>query len=45
MPVFTISFCAVMIAVYILDTFFLIPESVTVTRKEKLLTGNSTAIN
>ena len=41
MPVFTISFCAVMIAVYILDTFFLIPKGVPVTRKEKLLTGHS----
>ena len=41
MPVFTISFCAVIVAVYILDTFFLIPESVTVSRKEKLLTGHN----
>ena len=41
MPLFTISFCAVMIAVYILDTFFLIPKGVTVTRKEKLLTGHN----
>lgn len=41
MPVFTISFCAVMVAVYILDTFFLIPKGVTVSRKEKLLTGHN----
>ena len=41
MPVFTISFCAVIIAVYILDTFFLIPGSVPVSRKEKLLTGHN----
>jgi rhomboid protease GluP len=41
MPVFTISFCAVIVAVYILDTFFLIPKSVTVTRKEKLLSGHN----
>ena len=41
MPVFTISFCAVIVAVYLLDTFFLIPEGVTVSRKEKLLTGHN----
>ncbi|MBR3437971.1 MAG: rhomboid family intramembrane serine protease [Clostridia bacterium] len=41
MPVFTISFCAVIIAVYILDTFFLIPKNVTVSRKEKLFTGHN----
>ncbi len=41
MPVFTISFCAVIVAVYIFDTFFLIPKSVTVSRKEKLLTGHN----
>ena len=40
-PVFTIFFCAVIIAVYILDTFFLLPKSVTVSRKEKLLTGHN----
>ena len=41
MPVFTISFCAVMLAVYILDTFFLLPEGAAVSRKEKLLTGHN----
>ncbi len=41
MPVFTISFCAVIIAVYILDTFFLLPEGVTVSLKEKLLAGHN----
>ncbi len=41
MPVFTILFCAAFTAVYILDTFFLLPEGVTVTRKEKLLTGHN----
>ena len=41
MPVFTISFCAVIVAIYILDTFFLIPKSVTVSRKEKLLSGHN----
>ena len=41
MPVFTISFCAVIVAVYLLDTFLLLPEGVTVSRKEKLLTGHN----
>ena len=41
MPVFTISFCAVITAVYILDTFLLIPKSVTVSLKEKLLAGHN----
>lgn len=41
MPVFTTSFCAVLIAIYILDTFFLIPESVTVSWKEKLFSGHN----
>ncbi len=41
MPVFTISFCAAIVAIYILDTFFLIPKNVTVSRKEKLLTGHN----
>ena len=41
MPVFTISFCAVIVAFYLLDTFFLLPEGVTVSRKEKLLTGHN----
>ena len=41
MPVFTISFCSVIVAVYILDTFFLIPKSAAVSRKEKLFTGHN----
>ena len=41
MPVFTVSFCAVIAAVYILDTFFLIPKNVPVSPKEKLLTGHN----
>ena len=39
MPVFTISFCAVLAIVYILDSLILIPRGETVTAKEKLLTG------
>ncbi len=41
MSVFTISFSALIVAIYILDTFFLIPKNVAVTRKEKLLTGHN----
>ncbi len=41
MPVFTISFCALIIIIYVLDTFLVIPEGAAVTLKEKLLTGHS----
>ena len=41
MPVFTVSFCAAIFAVYILDTFLLIPGSAAVSRKQKLLTGHN----
>ena len=41
MPVFTITFCAIIILIYILDDFILIPNTETVTLKEKLLTGHN----
>ena len=41
MPIFTISFCAVIILVYILDNFILIPKTATVTLKEKLWRGHN----
>ena len=41
MPIFTISFCVVIILVYILDNFILIPKTATVTLKEKLWTGHN----
>ncbi len=41
MPIFTISFCAVIILIYILDNFFIIPKTSTVTLKEKLVTGHN----
>lgn len=41
MPVFTISFCAVLAIVYILDSLILIPRGEAVTAKEKLLTGHN----
>ncbi len=41
MPVFTIAFCAIIFMIYILDTFFLIPKTETVTLKEKLWSGHN----
>ena len=41
MPVFTITFCAIIILIYILDDFILIPNTEAVTLKEKLLTGHN----
>lgn len=45
MPVFTVSFCAIIIIIFILDNFFLIPKSESVTRKEMLLGHNKGCIN
>ena len=41
MPVFTLTFCAVIILIYILDNFIIIPEAETVTLKEKLWSGHN----
>ncbi len=41
MPVFTISFIAVIFIIFILDDFILIPKSESVTLKEKLVTGHN----
>ncbi len=41
MPVFTISFCAVIVIIYILDNFIVIPKTATVTLKEKLWSGHN----
>ena len=41
MPVFTIAFCVIIFMIYILDTFFLIPKTETVTLKEKLWSGHN----
>ena len=41
MPVFTIAFCAIIFVIYILDTFFLIPKTETVTLNEKLWSGHN----
>lgn len=41
MPVFTITFCIVIFVIYLLDNFFIIPKTQTVTIKEKLWTGHN----
>jgi membrane associated rhomboid family serine protease len=41
MPVFTLSFCAIIVLIYILDNFIIIPETATVTLKEKLWAGHN----
>ncbi len=41
MPIFTISFCAIIFIIYILDNFLIIPKEEKVTLKEKLLTGHN----
>ena len=45
MPVFTVSFCAIIIIIFILDNFFLIPKSESVTRKELFFGHNKGYIN
>ena len=41
MPIFTITFCAIILAIYIIDNFIVIPKTDTVTLKEKLWTGHN----
>ena len=41
MPVFTITFCAIILIVYILDNFVIVPKTADVTLKEKLWTGHN----
>ena len=41
MPVFTISFIAVILVIFILDDFIVIPKSAGVTLKEKLVKGHN----
>lgn len=41
MPVFTITFCAIILFVYLLDNFIIIPKTATVTLKEKLWSGHN----
>lgn len=41
MPIFTITFCGIILIIYILDNFIIIPKQETVTLKEKLVTGHN----
>ena len=41
MPLFTLAFCAIILIIYILDNFIIIPKSETVTLKEKLWSGHN----
>ena len=41
MPVFTITFCAIILVIYILDNFLIIPKTEAVTIKEKLWVGHN----
>ena len=41
MPIFTITFCALIFVIFILDNFIIIPKTDTVTLKEKLWSGHN----
>ena len=41
MPAFTLLFCAIIVTVFVLDHFFLLPKSARISLKEKLLTGHN----
>ena len=41
MPVFTLSFCVIIVLIYILDNFIIIPKTANVTLKEKLWSGHN----
>ena len=41
MPIFALTFCAIIILIYILDNFIVIPKTATVTLKEKLWLGHN----
>ncbi len=41
MPVFTLSFCVIIVLIYILDNFIIIPKTANVTLKEKLWLGHN----
>ena len=40
-PIFTITFCAIILIIYILDNFLIIPKTETVSLKEKLWSGHN----
>ena len=41
MPIFTITFCTIIFVIYLLDNFFVIPKTETVTLKEKMWAGHN----
>lgn len=41
MPLFTITFCAIIFVIYLLDNFVIIPKTETATLKEKLWAGHN----
>ena len=41
MPIFTMTFCALIFVIFILDNFIIIPKTATVTLKEKLWSGHN----
>lgn len=41
MPIFTLIFCAIIVLIYILDSFIIIPKTANVTLKEKLWSGHN----
>ncbi len=41
MPIFTITFCALIFIIFILDNFIIIPKTAAVTLKEKLWSGHN----
>ena len=41
MPIFTITICALIFVIFILDNFIIIPKTATVTLKEKLWSGHN----
>jgi rhomboid protease GluP len=41
MPIFTITFCAIIFVIYLLDNFFVISKTETVTLKEKMWVGHN----
>lgn len=41
MPIFTLIFCAIIVLIYILDNFIIIPKTANVTLKEKLWSGHN----
>lgn len=41
MPLFTLTFCAIILIIYILDNFIIIPKTANVTLKEKLWSGHN----